>query len=82
MAARMPVECDRKHEHTVPEGGNLTGPSCYYPEQFAARAVRAMVEDIAQAHLGFLKAKRPALTEHQFKQRCAQILLSYAPVAE
>ena len=35
--------------------------------------------DLGKRELADLKAKRPALTEHQFKQRCAQILLSYAP---
>ena len=33
--------------------------------------------DLGKRELADLKAKRPALTEHQFKQRCAQILLSY-----
>ena len=38
--------------------------------------------DLGKRELADLKAKRPALTEHQFKQRCAQILLSYAPDTE
>ena len=38
--------------------------------------------DLGKRELADLKAKRPALTEHQFKQRCAQILFSYAPDTE
>ena len=35
--------------------------------------------DLGKRELADPKAKRPDLTDHQFKQRCAQILLLYVP---
>eukprot|EP00974_Lingulodinium_polyedra_P009713 931036-Lingulodinium_polyedra.AAC.1 len=55
MAARMQVECPGNHKHRQLIGGNVTGPSAYYPEEFARRAVRAMIEDSAPSFNDFLK---------------------------
>ncbi|CAK0870312.1 unnamed protein product [Prorocentrum cordatum] len=47
MAARMSLECSGDHRHGGLTGGGLTAATSYYPDEFARRAVRAMIEEAA-----------------------------------
>eukprot|EP00959_Pyramimonas_sp_CCMP1952_P187333 3917277-Pyramimonas_sp.AAC.1 len=54
MAARMSMECSGDHRHGELTEGGLTAATSYYPDEFARRAVRAMIEEAAPDYHEFL----------------------------
>eukprot|EP00959_Pyramimonas_sp_CCMP1952_P038593 807725-Pyramimonas_sp.AAC.1 len=55
MAARMATECPGGHRHGELTGGGLTASTSYYTDEFAERAVRAMIEVSALDYHEFMR---------------------------
>ncbi|CAK0796441.1 unnamed protein product [Prorocentrum cordatum] len=55
MAARMALECPGGHKHGDLTGGSLTAATSYYTDEFAKRAVRAMIEEVSPDYREFLR---------------------------
>ncbi|CAK0792341.1 unnamed protein product, partial [Prorocentrum cordatum] len=55
MAARMATECPGDHRHGELMSGSLTASTSYYTDEFARRAVRAMIEEAAPDYHEFLR---------------------------
>ena len=66
MAARMSLECPGNHQHGELTGGGLTASTSYYTDEFAKRAVRAMIEEGSPDYHEFMRClAEPGASEEQ-----------------
>ncbi|CAK0848438.1 unnamed protein product [Prorocentrum cordatum] len=65
-AARMAMECPGDHKHGELAGGSLAAATSYYTDEFAKRAVWAMIEEVSPDYREFLRClAEPEVPEGQ-----------------
>ena len=65
-AARIATECPGDHKRGATIGGGVAASTAYYPDEFARRAVRAMIgEDVPDPHEFMRNLAEPESPEGQ-----------------